>query len=95
VKLCTGYRSRNGVVSEFPADLRILARAEPVYETLPGWSQPTKGVTDFNKLPAEAQAYIRRLEEVSGAECAVISTGSDRRETIVKRGSLVEQWLRE
>ena len=93
VKLCTGYRSRHGVVSEFPADLRVLAASAPVYETLPGWTQPTKGITEFEKLPTEAQAYIRRLEEVSGVDCAVISTGSDRRETIVKRGSVVEQWL--
>ena len=93
VKLCTGYRGRNGVVSEFPADLRVVAGSEPVYETLPGWSQPTKGITEFEKLPREAQAYIRRLEEVSGVECAIISTGSDRRETIVKRGSVVEGWL--
>jgi adenylosuccinate synthase len=93
VKLCTGYRTRSGVVSEFPADLRVLAAAEPVYETLPGWSRPTKGVTAFDRLPAEAQTYIRRLEEVSGVDCAIISTGSDRRETIVKDGSVVESWL--
>src|SRR5215216_3438909 len=93
VKLCTGYRGRNGVVSEFPADLRVLAASEPVYDTLPGWSRPTKGVTMFERLPAEAQAYIRRLEEVSGVGCAIISTGSDRTETIVKEGSIVESWL--
>jgi adenylosuccinate synthase len=94
IKLCTGYRGRNGTVSEFPADLRVLAASEPVYETLPGWSQPTKGVTEFERLPREAQAYIRRLEDVSGVECAVISTGSDRRETIVKKGSVVDSWLK-
>jgi len=93
VKLCTGYRTRGGVVSEFPADLRVLAASEPVYDTLPGWSRPTKGVTTFEKLPAEAQAYIRRLEEVSGVGCAIISTGSDRTETIVKDGSIVDSWL--
>jgi adenylosuccinate synthase len=93
VKLCTGYRTRSGVVSDFPADLRVLAAAEPVYDTLPGWSRPTKGVTAFDKLPAEAQTYIRRLEDVSGVGCAIISTGSDRTETIVKDGSVVENWL--
>ena len=93
VKLCTGYRTGNGVISEFPADLRLLTGAEPIYETMPGWSAPTKGATDFAKLPREAQQYIRRLEEVSGAECAIISTGSDRAETIVKKGSAVARWL--
>ena len=93
VKLCVGYKTGAGTVSEFPADLRLLAAAEPQYETLSGWTEPTKGVTDFNKLPAEAQRYIRRLEEVSGVECAIVSTGSDRSDTIVKEGGAVARWL--
>src|SRR5687767_1051216 len=83
VKICVGYKTGSGTISEFPADLRLLAAAEPQYETLRGWTAPTKGITDFAKLPAEAQRYIRRLEEVSGVECAIVSTGSDRSETIV------------
>jgi adenylosuccinate synthase len=94
IKLCTGYKTASGVLTEFPADLRILAAAEPVYETIPGWSSPTKGVTDFGKLPAEAQRYVRRLEETTGVECAIISTGSDRAETIVRPGSAVDSWFR-
>ena len=93
VRLCTGYRTTNGVVTEFPADLRLLASAEPVYETLPGWTSPTKGVTRFEQLPAQARQYIRRLEETSGVECAIVSTGSDRDETIVRSGSIVERWV--
>jgi adenylosuccinate synthase len=92
VQLCTGYRTANGTITEFPADLRALAAAEAVYETMPGWSTPTKGATRFEQLPEEAQRYIRRLEEVSGVECAIISTGSDRAETIVKEGSVVARW---
>jgi adenylosuccinate synthase len=93
VLICTGYKTSTGTITEFPADLRLLNGAEPVYERLPGWSSPTKGVTDFDKLPAEAQRYVKRLEEVSGVDCAIISTGSDRAETIVKKGSAVERWL--
>jgi len=93
VLLCTGYRTARGTLTEFPADLRALAAAEPMYETLPGWSTPTRGITRFDELPAEARRYIARLEEVSGVECAVISTGSDRTETIVKPGSQVAGWL--
>jgi adenylosuccinate synthase len=95
VHLCTGYRTANGVLTEFPANLRVLASAEPVYETLPGWSSPTKGVTRFEDLPTEAQRYIARLEEVSGVPCAIISTGSDRTETIVRPESAVSAWLGE
>jgi len=93
VKICTGYKTPTGLLTEFPADLRLLTNAEPVYETLPGWSSPTKGVTRMNDLPREAQRYLTRLEEVSGAVCGLVSTGSDRRETIIKPGSVVERWM--
>jgi adenylosuccinate synthase len=93
VLICTGYKTSAGTRTDFPADLRVLTGAEPVYERMPGWSSPTKGVTQFDQLPADAQRYVGRLEEVSGVECAIISTGSDRRETIVKKGSAVERWL--
>jgi adenylosuccinate synthase len=94
VQICTGYTTSNGTITEFPADLRALAAAQPVYETLPGWSTPTKGATRIEQLPAEAQRYVKRLEEVSGVECGIISTGSDRTETIVKPGSIVSSWIR-
>ena len=93
VLICTGYKTSAGTLTDFPADLRVLIGAEPVYERMPGWSSPTRGVTQFDQLPADAQRYVGRLEEVSGVECAIISTGSDRRETIVKKGSAVERWL--
>jgi adenylosuccinate synthase len=93
LRICTGYRTASRVITEFPADLRELAAAEPVYETLPGWSSPTKGITEFDRLPAAAKRYIRRLEETSGVECAIISTGSDRADTIIVPGSIVDRWF--
>jgi adenylosuccinate synthase len=93
VLICVGYKTGAGVLTEFPADLRPLASAEPIYERMAGWTAPTKGVTRFDKLPVEAQRYISKLEEVSGVSCAVISTGSDRSETIVRDGSVVAGWL--
>ena len=79
--------------TEFPADLRVFANAEPVYETLPGWQGATRGATRFSALPGDAQRYIKRLEEVSGVPCAIISTGSDRSETIVRDDSIVQRWF--
>jgi len=93
VLLCTGYKTPSGTLTEFPADLRSLAAAEPVYETMPGWSTPTKGATKIDQLPSEARRYIERLEAVSGVPCAIISTGSDRAETIVRPDSIVAKWL--
>src|SRR6185295_4802986 len=93
VLICTGYHTSKGTISEFPADLKSLAGAEPVYVRVPGWSKPTKGATHFDQLPIEAQRYVHKLEEFTGVACAIISTGSDRGETIVKNGSLVETWM--
>jgi adenylosuccinate synthase len=93
VQICVGYRTAGGTIAEFPADLRVLAGATPVYETMPGWTTPTRGVTRFEKLPVEAQRYVRKLEEASGVECAIVSTGSDRAETIVRPESVVGRWL--
>ena len=93
VRICTGYQTPQGTLTEFPADLRVLAAAEPVYETLPGWSAPSKGATRLDQLPIEARRYVERLEQVSGVECGIISTGSDRAETIVKPGATVAGWL--
>ena len=93
VLICTGYKTSGGTVSEFPADLRCLSGAEPIYERMPGWTTPTRGVTRFEDLPEQARRYVRRLEEVTGVDCAIISTGSDRTETILETGSAVARWL--
>ena len=93
VLICSGYKTSGGTLTEFPADLRCLSGAEPIYERMPGWSTPTRGVTRFEGLPEEARRYVRRLEEVTGVDCAIISTGSDRTETILETGSIVERWL--
>ncbi|MGE3579223.1 MAG: adenylosuccinate synthase [Vicinamibacterales bacterium] len=93
VRICTGYDVNGQLITEFPGDLRVLAAATPRYETLPGWSTPTSGVRTFAGLPANARAYIRRLEEVTGAPCAVVSTGSDRDDTIVRDDSVAATWL--
>jgi adenylosuccinate synthase len=55
-----------------------------VYESMPGWTTPTAGVRDFDRLPAAARNYIVRLEEVSGVRAAIVSTGSERDDTIVR-----------
>ena len=89
VAICTAYRCGDRVLTEFPADLKLLASCEPVYETLPGWKTPTRGVTRLEDLPAEARAYIARLEEVTGVPAGILSTGSDRDETIIRDPGLL------
>jgi adenylosuccinate synthase len=92
LKICTGYRINGRVITEFPANL-AASGGEAVYESLPGWKEPTRGAKDFDELPVEARNYIARLEEVSGVPCAIISTGSDRDETIIRRESVAARWL--
>jgi adenylosuccinate synthase len=92
LQICTGYRIDGRVVTEFPANL-VAGSYEALYETMPGWKEPTRGARLFEELPVEAQNYIKRLEEVSGVSCAIVSTGSDRSETIVRRDSIAARWL--
>jgi adenylosuccinate synthase len=92
LQICTGYRIDGRVVTEFPANL-AAGSYEAVYETMAGWKEPTRGARQFDELPIEAQNYIKRLEEVSGVGCAIVSTGSDRDETIIRRDSIAARWL--
>jgi len=84
IDICTAYRSNGRTLTDFPADVRQLAECEPVYESMPGWSAPTAGVRRFEQLPPAARNYIARLEEVSGVKAAIISTGSERDDTILR-----------
>jgi adenylosuccinate synthase len=88
ISLCTGYRSNGRILDDFPADLKLLAGCEPIYEEMPGWTEPTRGAQSYEQLPKAAQAYVRRLEQVTGVPAAIISTGSDREETIVRNEEL-------
>ncbi len=89
LEICTAYRCRGEVVTEMPGDIAQLAACEPVYETMPGWTRSTKGLTKWADLPVEAQRYVRRLEETSGVGAAIVSTGSDRDHTIVREDGVL------
>jgi len=93
IDICTGYTVGARTITDFPSDSNTLGAITPVYESWPGWSAPTKGVRDYARLPAEAQRYIERLEEVSGVPVGIVSTGSDRSETIVRHEGVVGKWL--
>jgi adenylosuccinate synthase len=93
IQVCTGYRSGAGVLTDWPADLNVLARCEPIYETLPGWSKPTSGATRYEDLPREAQRYISFLEEVTNVPVSIVSTGSGRGDTIIREKSAAAEWF--
>jgi len=80
--ICTAYKCGGQTLTEFPSDLAQLARCTPVYESMPGWKAPTKGCRRYEDLPEAARKYIARLEAVTGVKAAVVSTGSERDDTI-------------
>lgn len=84
LKICTAYELDGQQVEHIPANVRRLARCTPIYEEMPGWKTSTKGITRYEDLPAAAQRYIARLEEVSGAPVAILSLGPRRTETIFR-----------
>jgi adenylosuccinate synthase len=88
----TGYRYRGELLTEFPNETDILAECEPVYETLPGWTENTVGIVEEAKLPANCQAYLRRLEAVAGVPLGLISTGPRRDQTIMRSDTLWKSW---
>ncbi|MDP3295133.1 MAG: adenylosuccinate synthase [Nevskia sp.] len=85
VRICTGYTANGKAIETLPIGAEGFIDVKPVYEDLPGWSETTYGITRYDDLPANARAYLKRMEEVSGAEVAIISTGPDRDHTIVLR----------
>jgi len=85
ISVCVGYTNDAGETVANPIDAVDYENLRPVYETLPGWSESTVGLKSLDALPANARAYISRLEELVGAPIDIISTGPDREETILLR----------
>jgi adenylosuccinate synthase len=88
VKLCKAYRYGDAVLTDMPADLEILSRCTPIYESWPGWQCLTSGVNTYKALPARARRYLDRIQTLAGCPIDIISTGSRRDETIVLRNPL-------
>ena len=87
IPVCVAYSIDGKVTLEMPATVRELAKAEPIYETLPGWKSSTVGISDWDKLPVAAQRYVEFLETKTGVEAGCISTGPERTQTVVRPGS--------
>jgi adenylosuccinate synthase len=89
LQLCTGYTIDGKHVDIFPVGAEEAARCKPVYEEMPGWTESTVGAKSLDALPANARAYIKRIEQLVGVPVDMISTGPDREETIVLRHPFV------
>jgi adenylosuccinate synthase len=82
VKICIGYKYKDQILDQFPSSRSILENMEPVYISMPGWTESTK-VKTYNELNDNAKAYLKKLEELVGCKIALISMGRSREETII------------
>jgi adenylosuccinate synthase len=85
VRVAVGYLVKGETKDILPFGADALAICEPIYEDHPGWSESTLGIKSFDRLPKNAQSYLKRLQELVGAPIDIVSTGPDREETIVMR----------
>jgi adenylosuccinate synthase len=85
LKLCTGYRLDGTTLTHLPAAPAAQARVAPIYESIEGWSESTKGARSWAELPAAAIKYVRRIEELTEAPVTLLSTSPERDDTILVR----------
>jgi adenylosuccinate synthase len=86
LRICVGYKDADGnLLKDAPTDADSYLGLQPVYEEMPGWTESTVGIKSLDALPANALAYIKRVEALVGAPIDIVSTGPDRNETIVLR----------
>ena len=83
--LCTGYELDGETIDILPMGADEIARCKPIYEVMPGWSDSSVGVTEYDKLPENARRYLKRIEETTGVPVHVVSTSPDRDHTILLR----------
>ena len=83
IKVCTGYRLGKEVLDRVPASAEAQAAVEPIYETIEGWSNSTRGARSWAQLPALAVKYVRRVEELIEAPIALLSTSPEREDTVL------------
>jgi adenylosuccinate synthase len=84
VRICVAYRLDGALVDRWPLNAAELERAEPVYETFPGWDDDCSGVRRFEDLPPTARAFVDALEGLAGVPVSLVSVGPERSQTIAR-----------
>lgn len=90
IKVCTGYEIDGEVLDYVPSDQMDVAKAVPVYTTLPGWKEDISKCRTYEELPENAKKYVEFIEEVTGVPVAMISVGPDRENNIYKDPTLID-----
>ena len=82
IKICISYKINNQIVKDYPSNISNY-HVIPIYETLKGWEEKTKGITKFEKLPLNARNFVKRIEILVNCNIDIISTGPERDENII------------
>jgi len=85
VKICTAYTYEGSTIDSYPASLDMLARCEPIYEEMPGWSEDLGEVTSLEDLPVNARHYVERVSQLTGIPISIFSVGRNREQTNLVR----------
>ena len=85
IRICTGYKLDGEHIDYVPSTINQLSRVEAEYIELDGWSEDITAVKSYDELPANAKAYIAKVEELTKTEVAVVSVGPDREQTIIRK----------
>jgi len=83
VRVCTAYEYDGKRIEDFPASNEVLKRVTPVYQDLPGWTEPIGKARSLDDLPTNARRYVQCLQDLIGVPSCIVSVGARRRETIL------------
>ena len=85
IKICVAYQFDGEEVTTPPVGADYFERCEPIYMEMPGWQESTVGITDYDQLPQAARDYLAKIEELCETPIDIVSTGPDRKETIIRQ----------
>ena len=91
IKICVGYRLGDKRLETLPKSLNYINKVEPIYETLMGWDESTRGIINLNRLPKNALKYIKRLEKLINTNIALLSTSPEREDTILIKNPFINK----
>ena len=83
LQVCVGYQVDGAPLDDFPQDTAVLARCQPVYEEIPGWSEDVSRMRSLAELPANLKAYLARIEQLCGVRITIVSVGPEREQLIL------------
>ena len=85
INFCTGYNYQGQKIDSFPGNLNVLEQCQPVYDTLPGWTEDISHIRNFDDLPEATRLYLKKIEAITGVPIVLVSVGPARDQTIMIR----------